>query len=204
MVSDQLERRGIRSTTVLDAMRHVPRERFVLPSYDSQAYADSALAIDCGQTISQPYMVGRMTELLELRPEDRVLEIGTGSGYQTAILARLAGHVYTIEWHLKLMTQASERLRKLELQNVTYRCADGSLGWAEQAPFDAIIVTAGAPDVPQPLYDQLAVEGRLVVPVGGQFDQTLVRVWRTAGGERREDFFKCRFVKLLGAAGWQE
>ena len=204
MVSEQLERRGVSSQSVLGAMRRIPRELFVLKSYEARAYEDSALAIDCKQTISQPYMVGRMTELLELGPEDRVLEIGTGSGYQTAILACLARHVYTIERHLKLMTQAAERLRKLGLDNITQRCADGSLGWPELAPFDVIIVTAGAPEVPEPLCRQLAVGGRLVVPVGGFYDQTLVRVCLAESGRRREDYFKCRFVKLLGQAGWQE
>jgi protein-L-isoaspartate(D-aspartate) O-methyltransferase len=204
MVADQLERRGITSEPVLAAMRRIPRELFVLPVYDSQAYSDSALAIDCNQTISQPYMVARMTELLELQPEERVLEVGTGSGYQTAILACLAAHVYTIEWHLKLMTQAAERLKHLGLSNVMFRCADGSLGWPEQASFAAIIVTAGAPDVPEPLCEQLAVGGRLVVPVGGYGEQILVRIRRTEEGRRREEYLRCRFVKLLGAAGWQD
>ena len=204
MVCEQLQRRGINSESVLDAMRRIPRERFVLPAFDAQAYADSALAIDCGQTISQPYMVARMTQLLELRPEDRVLEIGTGSGYQTAILACLTERVYTIEWHAKLMSAAEERLKVLGLTNVTFRCADGSLGWLELAPFEAIMVTAGAPDVPEPLCEQLTVGGRLVVPIGGQYEQTLVRVRRTEAGPQREDYLKCRFVKLLGEAGWRD
>ena len=204
MVREQLEQRGVRDARVLDAMRRIPRELFVLSAYEGRAYSDSALAIDCGQTISQPYMVARMTELLELRPEDRVLEIGTGSGYQTAILACLARHVYTVEWHLKLMTQAAERLAKLGIRNITYRCADGSLGWPAHAPFDAIIVTAGAPDVPAPLCRQLAEGGRLVVPVGDLHAQTLVRVRHTETGPRREEFFQCRFVKLRGAAGWTD
>ena len=204
MVAEQLAARGIRSEVVLAAMRRIPRELFVSPAQQAGAYADGALPIDCAQTISQPYMVARMTELLELRPDRPVLEIGTGSGYQTAILACLAQRVYTIEWHEKLMTEAAARLTELGLRNVAYRCTDGSLGWPEHAPFDAILVTAGAPAVPQPLCDELSENGRLVLPVGPVADQTLVRVRRTAGGLQREEHMKCRFVKLLGEAGWRE
>ncbi len=204
MIADQLQGRGIRSVTVLDAMRRIPREQFVPDVCAGEAYADSALAIDCGQTISQPYMVARMTELLELQAHSRVLEIGTGSGYQTAVLATLAGHVYTIEWHADLMNRAAARLAALGLTNVTYRCGDGSMGWPEYAPFEAIIVTAGAPEIPPALVGQLAPSGRLVVPVGGPSVQTLVRVVQTADGPRRDEIFQCRFVKLLGAAGWRE
>jgi len=204
MVAEQLERRGVHDPAVLAAMRRVPRERFVLPAYLPQAYADSALAIDCGQTISQPYMVARMTELLELTPDSRVLEIGTGSGYQAAILACIAKEVYTIEWYLKLMLQAAQRLEELGFTNVTFRCADGSLGWSEKAPFDGIIVTAGAPQVPRKLCQQLAVGGKLVVPVGGPLDQTLMRVIRTESGFEEEEYFGCRFVKLRGEEGWRQ
>lgn len=202
MVNEQLVPRGIRDQAVLDAMRCIPRERFVPPGHSGSAYADGALPIDCHQTISQPYMVARMTELLNLRRDRPVLEIGTGSGYQTAILACLASQVYTIEWHLKLLTQAADRLARLDLVNVSTRCGDGSLGWPEHAPFDAIIVTAGAPDVPPPLCSQLAPDGRLVLPVGPEGDQTLVLVQRTPSGIQRSDVMKCRFVKLLGKAGW--
>jgi protein-L-isoaspartate(D-aspartate) O-methyltransferase len=204
MISDQLEARGIRSAAVLDAMRRIPRERFLPDTCAAEAYADTALAIDCGQTISQPYMVARMTELLELQPPSRVLEIGTGSGYQTAVLAALAGHVHTIEWHAALMDRAAARLAALGFTNVTYRCGDGSIGWPEEAPFEAIIVTAGAPQTPAQLVAQLALGGRLVVPVGGSSVQTLVRVIQTADGPKENQFFQCRFVKLLGAAGWRE
>jgi protein-L-isoaspartate(D-aspartate) O-methyltransferase len=148
-------------------------------------------------------MVARMTELLEVEPTTRVLEIGTGSGYQTAVLCHLAEHVYSIEWHLKLMTAAAERLRRLGLTNVTLRCGDGSLGWVEHGPYEAIIVTAGAPEVPQALCDQLAERGRLVVPVGDKDDQTLMLVRRTREGLTREKVLQCRFVKLLGAEGWE-
>jgi protein-L-isoaspartate(D-aspartate) O-methyltransferase len=204
MVAEQLVARGIRAESVLAALRRIPRELFVPAAQRGTAYADGALPIDCHQTISQPYMVARMTELLELRPDQPVLEIGTGSGYQTAVLACLARHVYTIEWHEKLLTAAAAVLEALSLRNVTYRCADGSLGWPERAPFDAIIVTAGAPIVPKPLCEQLTEGGRLVVPVGPAADQTLVRARKSRGTLEFEDQMKCRFVKLLGEAGWRD
>jgi protein-L-isoaspartate(D-aspartate) O-methyltransferase len=204
MIAEQLVARGIRDERVLMAMRRIPRERFVPPGQVANAYADGALSIECQQTISQPYMVARMTELLALEPHHRVLEVGTGSGYQTAVLACLVAHVFTIEWHLKLMTQAARRLGELGFSNLSFRCGDGSLGWAEHAPFDGIIVTAGAPEVPAHLTTQLAPGGRLVVPTGPVVDQTLVRVRRTAAGFRNEEIMKCRFVKLLGAAGWRD
>ncbi len=174
------------------------------PGQEAFAYCDAAQPIECQQTISQPYMVARMTELLDLTPERQVLEIGTGSGYQTAILACLAQRVYSIEWHLKLLTQAAQRLERLGLRNIALRCADGSLGWPERAPFDGIIVTAGAPDVPRALADQLRMGGRLVIPIGPIGDQTLVVAERTETGLKTEEVLKCRFVKLLGAEGWQE
>jgi len=204
MVRTQLVRRGICSETVLEAMRQVPREWFVPQAISKQAYRDTALPIDCEQTISQPYMVARMTELLELQPEHRVLEVGTGTGYQTAILARLARHVFTVEWHLKLMNAAVLRLERLGQQNVTFRCGDGSMGWAEHAPYDAVIVTAGAPDVPESLRAQLTIGGRLVIPVGELANQVLVRVRRTKSAYQREEHLSCRFVKLLGEEGWSE
>ncbi len=203
MIAEQLVNRGIQAPDVLAALERIPRELFVSDAFVAQAYADSALAIECGQTISQPYMVARMTELLELRTSDRVLEVGTGTGYQTAVLACLARHVYTVEWHLRLMTHAADRLRRLGLTNVSFRCGDGSLGWPDEAPFEAVLVTAGAPDVPAPLVAQLGADGRLVAPVGGAGDQTLVRVRKVGGETKIEEYFKCRFVKLLGAAGWE-
>ncbi len=169
------------------------------------AYADGALPIECGQTISQPYMVGRMTELLELKGTERVLEIGTGSGYQAAILALLTATVFTIERQASLLPEAEKRIGRLGLTNLTYRVGDGTLGWPEEAPFDAIMVTAGAPQVPPALREQLAPGGRLVAPVGPPSDQTLVLVRR--GAEERfeeREVLKCRFVKLIGAAGWPE
>jgi protein-L-isoaspartate(D-aspartate) O-methyltransferase len=204
MVRTQIERRGVRAGAVLDAMLAVPREWFVAESIASKAYTDAALPIECEQTISQPYMVARMTELLELEPPQRVLEIGTGSGYQTAILALLSGQVYTVEWYLRLMSQAVARLERLGQTNVTFRCGDGSSGWPEHAPYDAILVTAGAPSVPKSLSNQLAPGGRLVIPVGGKGSQTLVRVVRTESGFEREEYLSCRFVKLVGEEGWAE
>lgn len=203
MVEHQLVGRGIRAPAVLEAMGRIPRERFVPPGQRARSYDDGAQPIDCCQTISQPYMVARMTELLELEPAQVILEVGTGSGYQTAILASIAQHVYTIEWRLKLMNQAAQRLEALHLENVSYRCGDGSVGWVEHAPFEAIMVTAGAPDVPQPLCEQLAPGGRLVVPIGPTSNQTLMLVRRTEEGFERDEVLKCRFVKLLGKAGWR-
>lgn len=204
MVVEQLEARGVCHAGVLAAMRGIPRERFLPPGSQGRAYLDGAQPIDCDQTISQPYMVGRMTELLDPRPNQTVLEIGTGSGYQTAILASLYSRVYTVEWYLKLMNQAAQRLEELGLTNVAYECGDGSLGWPQHAPYDGIIVTAGAPDVPEPLCGQLTAGGRLVVPIGPLGDQTLVLVRRTSSGSERHDVLKCRFVKLLGESGWRE
>jgi protein-L-isoaspartate(D-aspartate) O-methyltransferase len=203
MVREQLVQRGIAAPAVLAALERIPRELFVPSQVADRAYVDSALPIDCEQTISQPYMVAHMTERLGLQPSHRVLEIGTGSGYQTAILATLAAHVYTIEWHLKLLNQAATRLAHLHLHNVSFRCGDGSLGWPAYAPFDAILVTAGAPDVPEPLPEQLAVGGRLIVPVGPLEDQVLACVERTATGYTRHEALRCRFVKLWGQAGWR-
>lgn len=202
MIAQQLIARGVRSSRVIDAIRRTPRERFVASSQQESAYDDAALPIECGQTISQPYMVAHMTELLEPAPQARVLEIGTGSGYQTAVLALLFQHVFSIERHEPLLKAAAQRFIDLALNNVSLRCGDGTLGWAEQAPFDAILVTAGAPEVPAALEAQLADGGRLVVPVGPLDDQVLVRVRRTPRGLSRERLLRCRFVKLIGEQGW--
>jgi protein-L-isoaspartate(D-aspartate) O-methyltransferase len=204
MVEKQLARRGIDDPAVLQAMGTVPREEFVPPASRSLAYADSPLPIGQGQTISQPYIVALMTEMLELSPDDSVLEIGTGSGYAAAILSRIAAHVYTIERHASLARTARERFERLGYDNIHVRHGDGTLGWPEHAPYQAIVVTAGAPEVPNVLREQLTVGGRLVVPVGPTPRlQELVRVTRLGQDEfRQEDLGAVRFVPLVGQEGW--
>jgi len=204
MVERQLKSRGIRDPAVLAAMLSVPREEFVPPELAGHAYDDSPLPIGEGQTISQPYMVAYMTEALEPTPADRVLEIGTGSGYAAAVLSRVVAEVHSVERIATLADAAQERLAGLGYSNIQVHLGDGSLGWPVHAPYDAIVVTAGAPKVPQPLLDQLAVGGRLVVPVGPDTRlQTLVRMRRTAENDfRREDHFGVMFVPLIGEAGW--
>lgn len=202
MVESQLLSRGIRDQRVINAMLKVPRHLFVEEAMSLQAYSDTPLPIGEKQTISQPYMVALMTELLELKGRERVLEIGTGSGYQAAVLATLADRVYTVERYRTLAMQARRVLDGLGLLNVNIRIGDGSEGWVEEAPFDAIMVTAGAPDVPKQLLEQLSVGGRLVIPVGSQFEQVLKRVTRTADGFQYEQSVGCRFVKLVGKSGW--
>lgn len=204
MVSEQLRERGIVSESVLEAMERIPRHIFV-PGLRQRAYEDAALPIDCGQTISQPWMVAAMTAALELRGDERVLEVGTGSGYQCAVLSMLAAEVYSIERIEQLSLQARARLNRLGLGPIHLRVGDGSLGWPEAAPFDAIIVTAAAPRIPPPLLEQLAVGGRLVIPVGeGDLDR-LVRVTRVrADFLRHENLVECRFVPLLGRYGFPE
>jgi len=202
MVEDQLRNRGIDDERVLEVMGRLPRERFVLPGDQSAAYDDQALPIQAGQTISQPYMVGLMTQLLDVEPTDRILEVGTGSGYQTAILASLAGHVYSIERLDVLSELAGRRLAELGLTNVTFRVGDGTLGWPSEAPFDGIMVTAGAPRIPPALVEQLADGGRLVVPVGGESHQTLTVIERRGQTTIERPGIACRFVPLIGQAGW--
>jgi protein-L-isoaspartate(D-aspartate) O-methyltransferase len=204
MVSTQIEARGIRDQGVLEAMRKVPRHLFVGEALQDQAYGDFPLPIGEGQTISQPYIVAEMTLALELTPDDRVLEIGTGSGYQTAILAELAYRVYTIERVRKLFIEARKILDQLKYHNVVARCSDGTKGWSEESPFDGIIVTAGAPDVPEGLVVQLNLGGRLVIPAGGRLSQTLVKVVRHEDGIHKTNLGGCRFVKLIGEHGWRE
>lgn len=203
MVESQLVPRGIKDKKVLDAMKKVPRHLFVDEALYSQAYGDFPLSIGEGQTISQPFMVAVMTEALELKGNERVLELGTGSGYQTAILAETCYKVYSIERISSLASQARKVLDKLGYGNVVVKIGDGTLGWKEGAPFDAIIVTAGAPDIPQPLIDQLNIGGRLVIPVGSEFVQSLIRVRKTEKGIEKEDMGGCRFVKLIGEHGWK-
>ncbi|MGI8640555.1 MAG: protein-L-isoaspartate(D-aspartate) O-methyltransferase [Pyrinomonadaceae bacterium] len=189
---------------VLEVMREIPRHFFVPEALKAQAYKDNALPISNNQTISQPFIVARMTELLELDPQSKVLEIGAGSGYQTAVLAQLARMIYAIERVPNLARQAQERLQKLGINNVTLRCADGTNGWEVHAPFDGILVAAGSPATPEPLLQQLKTGGRLVIPIGqDQKSQKLIRVTRTPRGFQTEDFGACAFVPLIGEHGWQ-
>jgi len=203
MVETQLRSRGIRDERVLDAMGTIPREAFVPDEMKSRAYDDSPLPIGQGQTISQPYIVAEMTQALELRETDRVLEIGTGSGYQTAILAHIAQRVYTIEAFCELFDRAYDLIRKLGYENVVGKCDDGTEGWPEEAPFDAILVTAGAPDIPPPFQEQLKPHGRLVIPVGNRISQDLAKMVKKPEGMKRTSLGGCRFVQLTGAHGWQ-
>jgi protein-L-isoaspartate(D-aspartate) O-methyltransferase len=199
-VHEEIEGRGIRDARVLAAMRKVPRHLFVPPDQQKYAYVDSPLFIGYSQTITEPYLVAFMTEALELKPHDRVLEIGTGSGYQAAVLAELVQEVYTIEIVEPLAKSAEERLRRLGYSNVHVRAGDGYLGWPEVAPFDAIILTAAPPErVPPPLVEQLREGGRLVAPVGGS-EQDLIRVHRTAKGTTEEVLLPVRFVPMTGEA----
>jgi len=204
MVDRQLLARGIRDERVLAVMRAVPRERFLPPEEIDQAYCDKALAVGFGQTISQPYIVGLMTEALEVSPIHRVLEIGTGTGYQTVILAMLAKRVFTIERLDALSCAAERRFSETGLANAEFRVGDGSIGWPEAAPFDRIMVTAAAPSVPAALVDQLADGGRMVVPVGEEGFQQLVRIERRAGRVIEQPMIAVRFVRLIGAAGYRE
>jgi protein-L-isoaspartate(D-aspartate) O-methyltransferase len=193
----------IRDSRVLEAMRTVPRHAFVPEALQGRAYGDHALPISGSQTISQPYIVARMTELLEVGPDSRVLEIGAGSGYQTAILAKVAGQVYSIERIASLAREAQSRIRQLNIYNATVKCFDGTLGWAANAPYDAILVAAGGPTIPEPLVAQLKIGGRLVVPVGQTREaQRLVRVIKAEVGYKQEDHGACAFVPLIGQHGW--
>lgn len=203
MIRTQLMDRGVRDPKLLDAFRSVPRDRFFLSQFREEAFADSAAPIGHGQTISQPYIVALMTQALELTPMSRVLELGTGSGYQTAILARLAKEVWSIERVKPLLDAAWERLMNLGIRNVHFRHGDGTMGWPERAPFDAILIAAAAPRIPeQLLLGQLANEGRVVIPVGGEADQMLTLITRRGQGLETRDLCACRFVKLIGAEGW--
>ncbi len=204
MVETQIARRGIRDPRVLEAMRRVPRHRFVPPDQADAAYQDRPLPIGLGQTISQPYMVALMTECLQLTGDENVLEVGAGSGYQAALLAELARQVTSVERHALLAEHARQVLAELGYANVTVVVGDGTLGWPAHAPYDAIIVTAGAPRVPQALKDQLADGGRLVIPVGSGGFQSLLRITRQGARFKEEDFGGCVFVPLIGAQGWGE
>jgi len=203
MVDSQLRRRDVRDERVLAAMERVPRHAFVPAHWQDRAYDDTPLSIGEGQTISQPYIVGYMTQLLELEGSEKVLEIGTGSGYQTAILAELADMVCTVERLPSLAAAARSLLTALGYTNIRFHVGDGTLGWPEEAPFEAILVTAGAPDVPTALQSQLADGGRLVLPVGHRHYQELVRVTRKGNRFHRHRFGGCTFVPLVGEQGWR-
>lgn len=204
MVSAQLVRRGIRDTGVLSAMREVPRHEFIQGKFRAMAYDDSALPIESGQTISQPYMVAIMTELLELSGGERVLEIGTGSGYQTAVLSRLASRVYTVERIPSLSESARQKLALTNCRNVEVVTSDGSCGLPEHSPYDRILVTAGAPEIPEPLIEQLSEGGIIVIPVGTESSQTLIRGRKINGKLLRDYHTPCVFVPLLGEHAWRE
>ncbi len=207
MVDTQLRSRGIKDTRVLKAMEKIPRHLFVDEALQDQAYNDCPLPIAENQTISQPYMVALMTEALGLRGKEKVLELGTGSGYQTAVLAELADRVFSVERIASLASRARKILDSLNYFNVAIRVGDGTYGWREEAPFDGIIVTAGAPEVPKTLVEQLAVGGRLVIPVGGRYSQNLMRITRMSEDVddiETENLGGCRFVDLIGEHGWKE
>ena len=203
MVRDQLVARGIRDARVLAAFRKVRRELFIPDAAPDLAYEDHPIAIGCSQTISQPYIVARTLECLALKPTDRALEIGTGSGYQTALLAELCREVDSIERIAELAEAARARLREMGYANVDVRVADGTLGWPEQAPYDAIVVSAAAPRIPQPLLDQLADGGRMVIPVGDLRGQDLVLAERKGRAVRTRSICGCVFVRLIGKEGWK-
>lgn len=204
MVDEQIASRGVSDPRVLAAMGKVPRHEFLPDILKDQAYGDHAIPIGDGQTISQPYMVALMSELLELKGTERVLEIGTGSGYQAAILAELSQKVYTVERVKTLADRARATLDRLGYGTVAIKVFDGTYGWKDMAPFDAIIVTAAAPEIPAPLVEQLREGGRLVVPVGERFSQVLMKVVKTPSGVLRSISIPCVFVPLIGNHGWKE
>lgn len=205
MIQQQVVERGIRDERVLDALRGVPREQFFQEESKQSAFADRAAPIGHGQTISQPYMVALMTQRLDVRPEHSVLEIGTGSGYQTAVLSRLAGTVYSVERVKPLLDAAFERVLGLGARNVHFKHGDGTLGWPDAAPFDRVIITAGAPELSRKLLlGQLKDGGLAVLPVGAQDDQMLVEVLRAGNELKVTDVCACRFVKLVGQEGWEQ
>lgn len=203
MVKRLREHYGLSDKRVLDAMLTLPRHFFVPEALQGRAYGDHALPIAANQTISQPFIVARMSELLEIDDRSRVLEIGAGSGYQTAVLAKLAAQVYAIERIAELAREAQSRIRQLNIYNATVKCFDGTLGWSANAPYDGILVAAGGPEVPEPLLAQLQLGGRLVIPVGDTREsQRLIRITRTDKGYEREDQGACAFVPLIGHYGW--
>ncbi len=204
MVKNQLAARGIADERVLQAMGRIPRHLFISEALAGEAYNDHPVPIGEKQTISQPYIVALMTEALELQGKENTLEIGTGSGYQTAILAELSSRVYTIERIKSLLVDARKLLAQLGYSNVLFKAFDGTLGWKEYAPFDAIMITAGAPSLPKPLIDQLADNGRMVIPVGDRYTQELIKVTKKGENLEQESLGGCRFVNLIGIHGWKD
>jgi protein-L-isoaspartate(D-aspartate) O-methyltransferase len=204
MIKRHLKARDITDPAVLDIMAKIPREEFVQGSYANQAYADNPLPIGLGQTISQPYIVALMTQWLDLNKHCPVLELGTGSGYQTAILASLAQRVYTIERHNQLIESAQSTLHRLGFENIEYFAGDGSNGWPDFRTFDRIIITAAVPEIPLPIIDQLADPGKLVAPIGGEFSQTLMLYEKQNDILTQTSICGCRFVKLIGDHGFQQ
>jgi len=203
MVEKQIEARGITDVRVLNAMRQVPRHLFVSEALMDQAYSDFPLPIGEQQTISQPYIVAEMTQALQLSHDDRVLEIGTGSGYQAAILSKIVYRVYSIERIHSLYVRSRKLFDKLGYHNIVTRYSDGTTGWRDQGLFDAIIVTAGSPEIPAVLVNQLAIGGRMVIPVGSQHSQDLIKLVREKNGIHQTNMGGCRFVKLVGEHGWR-
>jgi protein-L-isoaspartate(D-aspartate) O-methyltransferase len=206
MVDSQIRSRGIRDERVLRAMEKIPRHLFIDEGLIDQAYNDNPLPIGEKQTISQPYIVALMTEALELKGREKVLELGTGSGYQAAILAELADRVFTVERLASLAQKARKLLESLNYYNVVIRVGDGTYGWREESPFDAIAVSAGSPSIPRMLVEQLAIGGRLVIPVGGRYSQSLIKLTRLSENPddvKKEDLGGCRFVSLIGEHGWK-
>ena len=204
MVKNQLIPRGINDERVLQVMGKIPRHLFIEEALAGEAYNDHPVPIGEKQTISQPYIVALMTEALELKGTEKTLEIGTGSGYQTAILAELSSRVYTIERIKSLLVNARELLAQLGYNNILFKAFDGTLGWKEYAPFDAIMVTAGSPSLPKPLIDQLADNGRIIIPVGDRYSQELIKVIKKEEGLEQKGFGGCRFVNLIGVHGWSD
>ena len=203
MVDKQIEARGITDVRVLAALRHVPRHLFVSEALMDQAYSDFPLPIGEQQTISQPYIVAEMTQALQPEKNDRILEIGTGSGYQAAILAEIVFRVYTIEKLYPLYIKSRKLFDTLHYHNIVTKYSDGTSGWKDESPFDAIIVTAGSPIIPEPLVNQLAVGGRMVIPVGDQYSQELIKLYKDEHGIHKMNLGGCRFVKLVGEYGWR-
>ena len=204
MVQEQIIARGIDNPRIISAMRRIPRHLFVDAGLVNRAYDDCPLPIGEKQTISQPYMAARMTDALGLKGEEKVLEIGTGSGYQSALLAELCFNVFSVEKIRGLARRSRDLLDRLEYHNIAIHVGDGSIGWSEHAPYQAIIVAAAAPELPRPLLEQLAVGGKIVIPLGDQESQVLRLVRRTRAGFEESDLGDCRFVKLWGKFGWQE